>query len=187
MKQKFILTLIALLLIAMIYTNDLKGQDQGTWAIGWSIGFVTKGGGFIKYYVADGLSVEVFGGGFPHIYHFGGELSFHPLMIGSADYRNIALTAGYSVFGSSGRSSSYSGQGFNFGADFLFTTKQSEFFTKDGYRENFFFSLGGTYITKSKETKYEDDSNQVNSTILNGDQYTWRPFFEGGVKYFQAR
>jgi hypothetical protein len=185
MKQKLVFALIACFLVIIFNSNVAKGQYQGTWAIGWSIGFTTKGGGFIKYYITDGLSVEVFAGVLPHIYHFGGELSFHPLMLGSADFRNFALTAGYSIFGSGGHNFAYSGKGLNFGADLLCTTKQSEFFSKDGYRENFFISLGGTYKTRTRQ--YIRDSDHENTININKDRHKWQPFFESGVKYFQSK
>lgn len=188
---------ITLLIITSVFIffiaepTSCYSQTKGSWSIGWSLGFTTKGGAFVKYYVADGIALEVFGGGFPHIWHAGTEVSVHPLMLTSTKYRNLAVTAGYSWFGGSGSYSSYNGRGINFGGEFSFTTKQSQLFTKDGIgvNENLFISAGGTYVTSKKtSTSNLEKSKKENIHIDNGKSYLrFVPYLEGGIVIYDSR
>lgn len=184
MRSK-LLALFPILVLLVANPISCYSQVKGSWSIGWSLGFTTKGGAFVKYYVDDGVALEVFGGSFPHIWHVGTEVSVHPLMLADTKYRNFAVTAGYSWFGGFGPHSSFNGRGINFGGEFSFTTKQSDLFNNDGaeLEENFFASIGGTYVIE-REVSIHDTAEYEKSDTLpdtTRKEPTLIPYFEGGV------
>ena len=182
--MKIILLAIVFFCIGLV-SNPIPcySQVKGSWSIGFSIGMFTKGGVFVKYYFEDGVALEVFGGGFPHILHAGSEVSIHPFMFTPSDYRNFAVTGGYSWFESSGPYSSSNGRGINIGTEISFTTKQSQLFTEDGINENFFISIGGTYIIKQELTIHDKEGykNLNNGQDTSQVQLNWLPFIEAGL------
>lgn len=184
MKKLSLISVLVLIISFFSFPSTSYCQIKGTWSVGWSIGFISKGGAFIKYYPADGIAVEVFAGGYPHIWHVGSEISIHPFTVATDGYKNLAVTAGYSWFGGSGPISS-SSHGLNFGVDLFFTTKKSKFFTEEGWNENFFISIGGTYLLDGRVIEYNEETEERIIKEIP-DRFNWRPFIEGGTVYLNG-
>jgi hypothetical protein len=87
-RLKFKLLMIALL----IAPAGINAQEKGTLMLSFSFSFAKGGLGF-SYFVSDGVGIETFVGGIPHLcFHLGAGVILNPNPPNGDLYFNVALT-----------------------------------------------------------------------------------------------
>ena len=168
-------------------SQSLLAQMKGDIAVGLGVGLITHGGFSIRYFVADGIGIELHGQLIPHSYNYGLAVNvfplgyYHPeyLVIGFSRigiwnlYRDTVVAEGNQFL-----STIVSASSFNFGAGYLLSSHyETNRVVKSG-----FIAVGISHLKFARET-LSDGSDHTMSKELD-DFYPWLPFVEGGMTFF---
>ena len=183
MKQKFALAVLGILLTS----QSLPAQMKGDISLGIGLGFITRGGFSIRYFVADGVGIELHGQLIPHSYTSGLAVNVFPLGYDHPEY----LVIGFSRIGiwnlyrdtvvAEGNkfvSTIVAASSFNFGAGYLFATPHEG----RGFEGSWFAAAGISHLKFARESLSDGLGNTMSKEL--DDFYQWLPFVEGGVTGF---
>jgi hypothetical protein len=148
---------------------------------------LTRGGFSVRYFIADGVGIEIHGQLIPHSYNYGVAVNIFPLVYDYPEY----VVIGFSRIGiwnlykdtvvSEGKeflSTIVSASSFNFGVGYLFNQPhQGEDSQSSGY-----LAAGVSHLKFAGESLSDASGNTMSKELP--DFYPWLPFVEGGVTGF---
>lgn len=186
-KKKIRVLMVINLLLS---TSQSFCQNQGDLILSFSFGLLTKGGISLKYFVEDGVALELCGGAMPHVYNYGIYLNFYPELKSERAYYVVGLArfGGFSylpydteeIFDANPDTLLQRGvslTGVRFGMGFEKVKEKRDANGKLFYN-NYYGAFGATYSFK-EEIRFLNKENQA---ILKEPhkKRRWSMFVEGG-------
>jgi hypothetical protein len=183
MKRVYAFAMLGMLLTG----QSIVAQKRGDISFGIGIGLITRGGFSVRYFIADGVGVELHGQLIPHSYNYGLAVNVFPLGYDHPEYvvMGISRIGIWNLYkdtvvseGKEFLSTIVSASSLNFGVGYLFGQPlQGEGFQSSGY-----LAAGISHLISARESLADGSGHTISKEL--DDFYPWLPFIEGGITGF---